>query len=70
MVDEINKSPADTREDANLDMMIHVIKLAVVGAGELERDEFLGFPLQELGRLCDEALVWSGLGKAPEAAKG
>ena len=53
---------------AHLKLMISVIKLAVVGAGEVSDEDFMNFPLSDLQKLSDDVLRHSGLGK-DQAAK-
>lgn len=53
---------------AHLQLMISVIKLAVVGADEVTDEEFMNFPLSDLQKLSDDVLRHSGLGK-DQAAK-
>lgn len=63
------ENPGDGEAGAHLNLMIHVIRLAVVGADDVTDDEFRTFPLEDLQKLSDEILRHSGLGKDSASAK-
>jgi len=50
-----------------MDLMKHILRLAVVGAEELTDKEFDGFPIAELTSLSEAILAVSGLGDGAEA---
>lgn len=57
-------------DEANaLDMLRTVISMSVEGAEELSVDDFRKFPIEDLNRLSEEILKYSGLGKAIAAEK-
>jgi hypothetical protein len=51
-----------------LKMLMSVIVLSVEGAEEMTEDEFRKFPIEDLNKLSEDILKYSGLGKAPEKA--
>jgi hypothetical protein len=48
-------------EEEGLDLMKMVIKMSAEGADELSDDDFRNMPLQELSKLSDEIMEYSGL---------
>lgn len=60
-IQEKSKS-ADNDENASMELLQYVISCAVDGAEELTRDDFQSFPIDELSRLSNEVLAYSGLG--------
>ena len=50
-------------EEGGLTVLIHVIKTAVDGAKDVKDEEFRNFPMDELARLSDEIMKFSGMGK-------
>jgi len=53
---------------ASIEMLRKVIGLAVVGAEDLTVDDFKTFPIDELNKLSESVLEFSGLGNAKAAA--
>ena len=53
---------AGTDENAGMDVLQYVIGCAVEGASELTKDDFESFPVDELSKLSNEILTFSGLG--------
>lgn len=64
--DLVKKASKSKGEDAQLDLLKDVIRIAVVGADELTNEDFDTFPLSELNNLTNAALEYSGL-TSPEA---
>ena len=58
----VDKSTKSKSEDAQLQLLQDVIKVAVVGADEISSEEFSQFPLGELNKLTESILNLSGLG--------
>jgi hypothetical protein len=59
MIVKAEKSKAD---DAQLVLLCDIIKVAVIGAEELTKENFDGFPLAELTDLSSHVMRVSGLG--------
>jgi hypothetical protein len=55
-------SKAATGDDSSMDILAFVVMNAVEGAETLTNDELKQFPLEELSRLSNDILVFSGLG--------
>ena len=53
---------ASQDDNANIEMLLFVIKSGVDGAEDLTSDQIKGFPLDELSSVSDAILVFSGLG--------
>ena len=49
-------------DSAGLDLLTTVIRSAVEGAGELSEEDFREFPMDELSKLSNEVMKFSGLG--------
>ena len=57
-----SKTQTEGDEEAGMELLQFVITCAVEGASELTREEFRGFPVDELSKLSNEVLAFSGLG--------
>jgi hypothetical protein len=66
----ITKSTKSKSDDAQVQLIRDVIKLAVIGADELTDDDFKKFPLAELNSLSEEIISYSGLGGSGETSEG
>ena len=68
-VQEIQAKAKNIEKDDNegFNVLTTVIRSSVEDAAELADEDFRGFPLDELSRLSDEIMKFSGLGK--EAGK-
>ena len=53
-------------EKGAVEMLRTVITMSVEGAEELSEDDFRKFPIEDLNKLSEEILKYSGLGKALE----
>jgi hypothetical protein len=53
---------ASTDENAGMELLQYVIGCAVEGASELSSEDFQSFPVDELSKLSNEILSFSGLG--------
>jgi len=58
----VKKANKSNKEENQLDLIGDVIKIAVVGAEELTKEDFNGFPIGELNDLVNTILELSGLG--------
>lgn len=56
---------AEADENASMELLQYVISCAVDGASELSAEDFQTFPIDELSKLSNEVLGYSGLGNAP-----
>jgi len=65
LVEKANKSKG---EDAQLNLLCDVCRLAVVGADELTNEDFREFPLGELTKLSESVMALSGIGGGAEEA--
>lgn len=54
----------ESSENASIDMLQFVIASSVVGAEELTPEDFATFPIDELSKLSNAVLEFSGLGNA------
>lgn len=54
------------QENSSLEMLQFVIASAVAGADELTPEDFSSFPIDELSKLSNAVLEFSGLGNAVE----
>jgi hypothetical protein len=54
-------------ENASIQLLQYVISCAVDGADELSTEDFSAFPVDELSRLSNEVLTFSGLGNVSQA---
>ena len=46
---------------ANIETLVEIVKVGVVGADKLKDEEIQGFPLAELTKLANEIMAFSGL---------
>jgi hypothetical protein len=58
---------AEKDENAGLELLKTVIRSAVDGGGDLDDSDFDNFPMDELSKLSNEIMKYSGLGQ--EAGK-
>jgi hypothetical protein len=67
---ELQKVIAAVAEDedpeAQIGLLCDIIKVAVVGADELTKEDFQKFPIEELNALSNEVMKMSGLGGGSE----
>lgn len=56
------KSEATGTNENGLDLLKTVIKQSVAGADELSDDDFDSFPMDELSKLSNEIMKYSGIG--------
>ena len=67
---ELQKVIASVAEDedpeAQIGLLCDIIKVAVVGADELSKEDFQKFPIEELNALSNEVMKMSGLGGGSE----
>lgn len=61
-IQERAKGLTDDSEEG-FEILKSVIRAAVEGASELSDDDFAAFPMDELSKLSDEIMKFSGLGK-------
>jgi hypothetical protein len=64
--DLVRKSEKSKANDAQIDLLKSVIKIAVVGADQLTDEDFNTFPLGELNVLSESIMAYSGLGAQSE----
>lgn len=62
----VKKSEKSKSEDAQLELLQDVIRLAVPEAAALSKEDFESFPVGELAKLTDEIMSFSGLGGKTE----
>ena len=62
LVTKANKAKGD---EAQIDLLTNVIRLAVIGAQEITDEEFKTFPIAELTNLSNEIMRLAGLGDTP-----
>ena len=64
-VQQIQEDAKKIQDDdqAGFEVLKKVIKYAVVGASDVEDEEFESFPLDELSKLSDEITKFSGFGE-------
>jgi hypothetical protein len=55
----------DDAENAGMELLQYVCECSVEGAAGLTKDEFRSFPVDELSKLSNAILEWSGLGNVP-----
>ena len=67
-IQEASKNLQENSEDG-LAVLREVIKSAVEGADELTLADFQGFPLDELSKLSNEIMKFSGLGATEDTKK-
>ncbi len=60
-IQEKSKAAQDD-ETSSLDLLQYVIASAVEGAADLSKEDFNSFPVDELSRLSNDVLTFSGLG--------
>lgn len=58
---------AGADEKAQMEIMLFTFQSAVTGAGELTLEDMYSFPLDDLQKLSEEILEFSGLGNAKAA---
>jgi hypothetical protein len=51
----------ESTEDADFEIVKHVIRAAAEGAADMTDEEFEGFPLEELASLSNEIIKYSGI---------
>jgi hypothetical protein len=63
-IEEAAKAPDAANKDAEdgIAMLRLVIRAAVEGGGELTDADFLGFPMDELSKVVEEVMKFSGIG--------
>lgn len=54
----------DATDEDSLEMLKHVITQAVPGVAEVSEEDFRKLPLDELTKLSNSIMEWSGLGNA------
>ena len=65
-IQEAAKSLNDENTEEGLSVLRKVISLAVEGADELDESDFERFPMEELSRLSQEVMKYSGMGDKPQ----
>jgi hypothetical protein len=68
---EIQSKAANIEKDdtAGLELLKTVIRSAVEGGADLDDSEFDNFPMDELSKLSNEIMKYSGLGQSQDAGK-
>jgi hypothetical protein len=62
------KRPALEGEDKNITTLRYIIRQSVIGAGDVTDEQFDEWPLEDLGILANEIVVFSGIsGNSAEA---
>lgn len=56
-------------ENANFGLLMHVVRASAHGADELTEEDFNEFPIDDLSKLSNEIMKYSGMGAA-EQGKG
>ncbi len=65
---EIQELAKNTNLEANgLDLVKRVIRLSVADANDLSDEDFDTFPMDELSKLSNEIMMFSGLGNDPKS---
>lgn len=64
-IQQKSKSIAED-EKASIELLQFVISSAVKGAEELTAEDFESFPIDELSKLSNAVMEYSGLGNAPQ----
>lgn len=59
-------SANENQEDGGLQVLREIIGLAVEGGSELTLEDFESFPMEELSKLSDEIMVFSGIANKGE----
>jgi len=60
------KASSKTKDDsAQINLLIEVIKLAVIGANEITHEQFKTFPIAELTGLSNQIMRLAGIGDGP-----
>ena len=67
MASDANK--ADDVEKATMQLMMEVIRLCAAGASAITDEQFRSLPIDDLSKLSDEIMKFSGLGNSQEAKK-
>lgn len=60
-IQELAKERKDTEDGGGLDLLKEVIKLSVDEAKDLSEDDFKSFPMDELRKLSDQIMEFSGM---------
>lgn len=68
-IQEQSKDAADNPEKG-FDILQTVVKLSVEGASELTEENFKGFPMDELAKLSEEIMKFSGVAGDKNAKSG
>lgn len=65
-VEKIQEAAKNIGEDEKnaIDMLRTVISMSIEGAEDLSEEDFRKFPIEDLNKLSEEILKYSGLGKA------
>ena len=70
-VQEMNKkSKGKDDDDTSLNLIRIVIRNGVIGANELKDEDFLEFPLDEINKLVESILGYSGLSQELPISEG
>jgi hypothetical protein len=65
----VKKSQSAKDENSQIGLLRDVIRIAVIGAEEINDEDFDNFPIAELTELVDEILRYSGLSGNEAAGK-
>lgn len=49
--------------DANMEILLTVVRMSAEGAADLTAEEFQEFPLDDISKLANEIMKYSGLGE-------
>jgi hypothetical protein len=60
---------AEKDENAGLELLKSVVRSAVDGGADLDDSDFDSFPMDELSKLSNEIMKYSGLGQGQDAGK-
>ena len=61
IIREKSQAIKDEDSNANIDLLIYIIQAAALELSDLSEDEVKGFPMDELTKLSNEILQYSGL---------
>lgn len=60
---------SETEETSGFDLLKRVVRMSAEGANELTDEDFDTFPMDELSKLSNEIMKFSGIGSAEQQGK-